>query len=116
MTHDNTPHFDEISRFLKKIEWPAPDRTLGERIIDQMISCNGTRMIGLSQQQPSIWFYKSPFITVIAVILSLFLGLASGFVTSHKADAMDANTVNSYDGTAVSVTNIYLGKISSHNQ
>jgi len=116
MTHKTTQQFDEISHLLKKIEWPSPDRTLGQRIIGEMMAFNMPEAVQISEQQASIWLYKSPVVTMMAVILSLFLGVASGLATSSNADATEMEITSPYGATTSSIANIYLGQTSGYNQ
>jgi len=81
-----------------------------------MMALNIPEAVQSSQQQASIWFYKSPVITVMAVILSLFLGVASGLATSGKADATEMEINSPYGATTSSIANIYLGQTSGYNQ
>jgi hypothetical protein len=104
MTKKSYTEFDDISYMLKKIEWPAPSRDLAYRI-ENALTGNMPFMSDVS-----VIHFRSPFLTFGAVVLAMFLCVASGFVAGGSASANDVAGDHPYVSSSLSVTGIYSGQ------
>lgn len=108
---NNNLHYDEISYLLKKIEWPAPSHSLALRI---QSAAAGEYAIPLTGDM-SVVHFRSPFLTMMAVVMALFLGVASGIATGGTASAGVVDE-HPYGSSSLSVTSIYSGQIQSQGR
>jgi hypothetical protein len=108
---NNNLQFEDISYLLKKIEWPAPSNSLASRI---QSAAAGEYVIPLMGDMHVVHF-RSPFLTMMAVMMALFLGVASGVATSGTASASGVDE-HPYGGSSLSVTGIYSGQIQSQGR
>ena len=97
MTHNHS-EFDELSYLLKKIEWPEPSHGLAYRIQNAPFA-----------GEMNVVHFKSPFLTMMAVILAVFLSVAAGFATGGTASAGEVDHL--YGSSSLSVTGIYSGQM-----
>lgn len=104
---NNNDNFDELSYLLKKIEWPEPSRSLSYRIQNAVA---GEHDMPFAMDMAVVHF-RSPFLTFAAVILAMFLGVASGVMTGGTAVANDIQSEHPYGSSSLSVTGIYSGQV-----
>lgn len=103
MTKPTDLNHDEISYLLNKIEWPQPSSDLAYRIQSAAVGDLAVPFMG----DMSVVHFKSPVLTLMAVVLALFLGVASGMATGGTAAANEME--HPYGSSVMSVTGIYSG-------
>lgn len=97
MKQTDTDH-DDIAYLLKIIEWPAEDKFLSLRIRDTITSGSA------AYDFP----FRSPLLSMMAIILALFIGVASGSLSSNPATATEIQTNGLYETSGISLTSLYI--------
>lgn len=104
--NNNNP-FDDVTRLIKKTEWPMPSKSLYLRI-EHAVSDR----IDITIVQP-LWFTRSPLLSGLAIVTAIILGISSGFMTSGQASA---NSYNIYKASSPSIAQLYFGQDSEKEQ
>lgn len=101
---DSNTELDAITYLLKKTEWPQPSSSLAYRI--QQAALNQNVHVTAYPSGPAL-FSAHPTLPFLAVTLALFLGIASGFVTSHDAKAYSPYGSYYYATQDISILGMY---------
>lgn len=104
----NNKHDDELTYLMKQIVWPQPDRGLAFRIESAVAGSLYSR--ALVKNGPQEWRVKSPALAFAAVILALFLGIASGAMAGGQASANEINNHPYVTTSTISVMKLYAGQ------
>jgi hypothetical protein len=105
MTHNETYQYEDITRLIKKIEWPNPDDNFLHRM-----QCAAGTISPVFFPNDTPWFIKSPLLSCIAVTLALLMGIGSGTLTSVQATAMNYSEPAVYGVSHSSIAKVYFAQ------
>ena len=100
---------DDITHLLHKITWPQPTSDLAFRIANE-VEGNNIPYVNYT----GFFGFKSPLLSVVAVMLALILGVSSSFTTSGTAAADEY--AHAYPTSSVSLTQIYAAKAGGEHE